>query len=119
MTGSASSAIALGPRLWCLRYCGGKRRHRYCSGIASKLRGSALADKRLDAPTAFRAPSWPGLSPQVGFSRLAALYDSGLGQARVPVPSTSFVVEERKQDVDARHKAGHDATTSARDHCAG
>jgi hypothetical protein len=24
------------------------------------------------------------------------------------------VVKERKQDVDARHKAGHDATTSAR-----
>jgi len=51
----------------------GKRLHRYCSGFVSKLRESASADKRLGAPTAFRAPSWPGLSPQVGFSRLAAL----------------------------------------------
>ena len=49
--------------------------------------------------------SWPGSSPQVGFTRLAALYSAELGQARVPMPSTSYF---RRQDVDAWHKAGHD-----------
>ena len=33
------------------------------------------------------APSWPGLTPQVGFTRLAALNTAELGQARVPMQS--------------------------------
>src|SRR5258707_2654905 len=32
-------------------------------------------------------PSLPGLTPQVGFTRLAALKNAELGQARVPVQS--------------------------------
>src|SRR5262245_46630848 len=46
-------------------------------------------------------PSWPGLSPQVGFTRLAALKNAQLGRARVAVPSTSFS-QTIKKDVDAR-----------------
>ncbi|HLL26213.1 MAG TPA: FAD-linked oxidase C-terminal domain-containing protein [Xanthobacteraceae bacterium] len=48
--------------------------------------------------------SWPGSSPQVGSTRLAAYASAELGQARVPLPSTSSL----PQGVDARHKAGHD-----------
>jgi lysophospholipase L1-like esterase len=36
-------------------------------------------------------PLWPGLTPQVGFTRLAALTSSEVGQARLPRPSTSFL----------------------------
>src|SRR5213076_1465706 len=36
-----------------------------------------------------KAASWPGLSWQVGFTRLAAVNSAQLGQARVAVPSTS------------------------------
>src|SRR5262249_239507 len=64
--------------------------------------------------------SWPGLSLQVGFPRLAALFHGGVGQARLaalfpaevgqarlPMPPTSSTLQSFK-DVDARHKAGHD-----------
>ena len=37
-------------------------------------------------------PSWPGLSPQVEFTRLAALNRADLGQARGPMPSTPLTV---------------------------
>jgi hypothetical protein len=50
--------------------------------------------------------SWPGLSPQVGFTRLAAPNNAQLGRARVAVPST--FCRTKKQDVDARDKRGHD-----------
>src|SRR5262245_49740574 len=64
-------------------------------------------------------PSWPGIavrrtacfrapmSPQVGFTRLAAVYNAEVGLARLPMPSTSCSSQSRK-DVDARHKVGHD-----------
>src|SRR5262249_49759387 len=77
--------------------------------------------------------SWPGLSLQVGFTRLAALFHAEVGQARLaalfhaevgqarlaalfhaeggqarlPMPPTSSTLQSFK-DVDARHKAGHD-----------
>jgi hypothetical protein len=51
--------------------------------------------------------SWPGSSPQVGFTRLAALYSAELAQARVPMPSTSWMLHGL-EDVDARDKRGHD-----------
>jgi hypothetical protein len=35
--------------------------------------------------------SWPGLSSQVGFSRLVTNQSTELGQGRVPMPSTSLV----------------------------
>src|SRR5438067_12872718 len=52
------------------------------------------------------APSWPGLTPQVGFTRLAALNTAEVGQARLPMPSTSSCGSAK--NVDARPKAGHD-----------
>src|SRR5258705_3326038 len=36
------------------------------------------------------SPSLPGLTPQVGFTRLAARSNAELGQARVPVQSIFF-----------------------------
>src|SRR5438132_472394 len=42
------------------------------------------------------ALSWPGLSSQVGFTRLATLNDAQLGQARVAVPSTSSRQHKRR-----------------------
>src|SRR5262245_33319020 len=50
--------------------------------------------------------SWPGLSPQVGSTRLATHYDAEVRRARLPMPSTSSNVTTK--DVDARHKTGHD-----------
>jgi len=35
-------------------------------------------------------PSLPGLTPQVGFTRLAARNNAELGQARVPIQSIFF-----------------------------
>ena len=63
--------------------------------------------------------SWPGLSPQVGYTRLAALNYAQLGQARVALPSTSLVAARSKtwmpgnadkftQSAQARLRAGHD-----------
>jgi hypothetical protein len=43
-----------------------------------------------------RKASCPGLSPQVEFTRLAALNAAELGQARVPVASTSCFVDAAK-----------------------
>ncbi len=40
--------------------------------------------------------SWPGLSSQVGFTRLATLLRAQLGQARVAVPSMSLLRHERR-----------------------
>jgi hypothetical protein len=38
-------------------------------------------------------PSWPALSPQVGFTRLAGKnIHTEVGQARLPMPSTPFVI---------------------------
>src|SRR5262249_39515101 len=52
------------------------------------------------------ASSWPGLSSQVGSTRLATRNSAELGQARVPMPSTPLFAAA--QDVDARNKSGHD-----------
>ena len=48
----------------------------------------------VPSKTRYYSSSWPGLSR----------------------PSTSFVIETSKQDVDARHKAGHDKSNPRR-HC--
>src|SRR5262249_21417520 len=50
---------------------------------------------------------WPRSSPQVGSTRLAAHVDSEVGQARLPLPSTSSGAAAVK-DVDGRNKSGHD-----------
>ncbi len=64
---------------------------------------------RWQRPALISSPSWPGLAPEVGCTRLRALYKRAkLGQARVSVPSTSV---SGQQDVDARPKAGHDAAS--------
>jgi hypothetical protein len=44
----------------------------------------------------YSLPSWPGLSPQVAFTRLAALNIAELGQARVPMASTSLLDQGRE-----------------------
>jgi acyl-CoA synthetase len=56
---------------------------------------------RLDAP--HEAPSWPGLSRKLDLSDLRT-FDAELGQARVPMPSTSF--PQHQQDVDAQPSGG-------------
>jgi putative ABC transport system substrate-binding protein len=48
-------------------------------------------------------PSLPGLTPQVGFTRLAAPNNAELGQARVPVQSILL-----RKKMDARVKPAHD-----------
>jgi acetate---CoA ligase (ADP-forming) len=63
---------------------------------------AAALRRRMPVPL----PSWPGLSAQVGSTRLAAVNNAELGQARVRVPSTSY--SSKKQDLDARDKRGHD-----------
>jgi succinyl-CoA synthetase beta subunit len=63
---------------------------------------AAALRRRMPIPLS----SWPGLSPQVGSTRLAAVNNAELGQARVRVPSTSY--SSKRQDVDARDKRGHD-----------
>jgi protein ImuA len=52
--------------------------------------------------------SWPCLSPQVEFTRLAALNGADLEQARGRMPSTSLGVAN--QVVDGRNKSGHDGS---------
>src|SRR5262245_15671270 len=47
--------------------------------------------------------SLPGMTPQVGFTRLAAHYTAQLGQARVAVQSISF-----RRRMDARVEPAHD-----------
>jgi hypothetical protein len=49
--------------------------------------------------------SLPGLTPQGGFTRLAAHNTAQLGQARVAVQSIIF-----RKKMDARVKPGHDAS---------
>jgi len=54
------------------------------------------------------ATSWPSLSLQVGFTRLAASYTwRNSGKSELRMPSTSLK-QSMLQGVDARHKAGHD-----------
>src|SRR6516165_6030240 len=65
------------------------------------------ADPADVVPRNFRSnptASWRGLSPQVGFTRPAAILYAQLGQARVTVPSTSFFATKSKRDVDARQR---------------
>jgi len=69
--------------------------------------GATLVFYVLAIRAILRPPSWPGLSPQVGFIRLAAHNSAEVGQARLPMPSTSSF-SGTPQGVDARHKAGHD-----------
>src|SRR5262245_30609277 len=49
-------------------------------------------------------PSLPGLTPQVGYTRLAAHKSAQLGQARVAMQSTLFVKSFREEDGCAGHK---------------
>src|SRR4029453_994258 len=57
---------------------------------AIQIRQSDLpVRRREEIGSQHKLRSWPGLSPQVGFPRLAALYSAELGQARLPMPSTS------------------------------
>src|SRR6266852_4246062 len=51
--------------------------------------------------------SLPGLTPQVGFIRLAALVGADLGQARGPVQSIPLT-NKRLFSMDARVKPAHD-----------
>src|SRR5712692_487888 len=53
-------------------------------------------------------PSLPGLTPQVGFTRLAALVGTDLGQARGPMQSIIFKSTLFAKKMDARVKPGHD-----------
>src|SRR5262245_33878607 len=50
----------------------------------------------------------PGLTPQVGFSRLAALNNAQLGQARVAVQSIDLRENALAKTMDARVKPAHD-----------
>jgi hypothetical protein len=50
--------------------------------------------------------SLPGLTPQVGFTRFAALETAELGQARVPMQSILL-----RKKMDARVKPAHDGVT--------
>src|SRR6266852_4943449 len=52
--------------------------------------------------------SLPGLTPQVGFIRLAALVGADLGQARGPVQSIIFVRILLAKKMDARVEPAHD-----------
>jgi hypothetical protein len=54
-------------------------------------------------PLVLNRLSWPGLSTQVEYTRLASDQSADLGQARGPMPSTSCGT-----DVDARVKPAHD-----------
>ena len=54
-------------------------------------------------------PSLPGLTPQVGFTRLAARSNAELGQARVPVQSISFSQKRLAKKMDPRVKPEGDA----------
>src|SRR5262249_36172249 len=65
------------------------------------------------------ASSSPGLSPQVGFTRLAVLISAELGQARVQVPSTSSLTDSQRRKKTwmpgtRQHKAGHDEPIDSR-----
>jgi DNA-directed DNA polymerase III PolC len=71
-----------------------------------EIKGLKEDDARLIVERRIRS-SWPGLSSQVGFTRLVAINAAEVGQARLPMPSTSFL-NEKTEDVDARHRAGHD-----------
>ena len=51
--------------------------------------------------------SLPGLTPQVGFTRLAALNNAEVGQARVPVQSILL-----RKKMDARVKPAHDSSAT-------
>src|SRR5712692_11926564 len=52
--------------------------------------------------------SLPGLTPQVGFTRLAAFNIAKLGQARVSVQSISLRKNFLAKKMDARVKPAHD-----------
>jgi hypothetical protein len=52
--------------------------------------------------------SLPGLTPQVGFTRLAAHHIAQLGQARVAVQSITFAKKLLAKKMDARVKPAHD-----------
>src|SRR5262245_23009574 len=58
-------------------------------------------------------PSWPGLSPQVEFTRLAAVKSAEIGRARVPVPSTSLVPQDKvRRGCPARGRAGRASSSN-------
>src|SRR4029453_2377882 len=72
---------------------------------AIQIRQSDLpVRRREEIGSQHKLTSWPGLSPQVGFTRLAALYSAELGQARLPM--TSPLSSEAPKDVDARDNGG-------------
>jgi len=54
----------------------------------------------------------PGLTPQVGLARLAALNDAELGQARVPMQSINLRKNFLAKKMDARVKPAHDRLES-------
>src|SRR5262249_7254774 len=55
------------------------------------MRISWVATVFRDSP-----PSWPGLSPQVGYTRLAAPHTNATRASRVALPSTSCFQKERR-----------------------
>ena len=57
--------------------------------------------------------SLPGLTPQVGFTRLAAFNNAELGQARVPMQSI-FLRKFLAKEMDPRVKPGGDGRRLAR-----
>src|SRR5262249_12895102 len=59
-------------------------------------------------------PSLPGLTPQVGFTRLAAHNTAPLGQARVAVQSIFFANAFLRRKMDPRVKPAGDTRVSTR-----
>ena len=66
------------------------RSRRSAADTASVIAG-LTADRSLAALPLIPHPSLPGLTPQVGFTRLAAIKTAELGQARVLMQSIVFV----------------------------
>ena len=85
----------------------GRRAHQSHAATGHRPDGWQLVP-RTDAACLLSAPSLPGLTPQVGFTRLAARRNAELGQARVPVQCRSSSRKRLAKDTDPRVKPAGD-----------
>jgi hypothetical protein len=86
-----------------------ERRDRFCECCSECFR-SFVSLMRGPVPIGARLrPSLPGLTPQVGFTRLEASYNcADLGQARGPLQSIDLRKNFLAKKMDARVKPAHD-----------
>src|SRR5262249_55429024 len=86
-------------------------KHRQGGGRAACKRAAVWGLERAAFTSNHKLASWPGLSPQVGFIRLAAVNSTELGHARVPLPSTSPLEAQKTwmPAASARSRASSDA----------